>query len=180
MLDAFHSRFSRLLLALLLASATLWLGGTVVRAALGYDVFVPGTLDLKPTLDDAEKLATIRLFVSTAAYTGWAFGIAALCAIVLSIRERAAYAHRGWMLMIAILAWLLVPLQGWSVYHDYLLAQHFDMSTDTMMPLLSMPELLVVFRERIANVGLAMSNGLSVLIGFTIIILAAMRPLERS
>lgn len=180
MLDAFHSRFSRLLLALFLVGAVLWLGGTVVRAAVGYDVFIPGTLEYKPTLDDTERVTAIRLFVSTAAYTGWAFAIAALSVVVLSVRERAAYARRGWMLMIAIMCWIVIPLQGWSIYYDYQLAQHFDMSSDTMIPLLSTSELLVIYRDRFADVGLAMANGMSMLIGITILILAAMRPLERT
>jgi hypothetical protein len=46
--------------------------------------------------------------------------------------------------------------------------------------LLSTSELLVIYRDRFADVGLAMANGMSVLIGITILILAAMRPLERT
>jgi len=180
MLDAFQHRFSRLMLALFLLSAVVWLGGTVIRAAIGYDVFVPGTIEYKSSMSDAERVATIRLFVSTAAYTGWAFGVASLCVLVLTFTQRAVYARRGWMLMMAILCWLLIPMQGWSFYHDYQLAQHFDLTTDPMIPLLATNELLEVFRNRIADVGLAMANGLSILSGITIITLAAMRPLERT
>jgi hypothetical protein len=38
------------LLATFLFSATLWFGGGLVRTAIGFDVFLPGTLDIKPFL----------------------------------------------------------------------------------------------------------------------------------
>ncbi len=55
--------------SLVAMSAVLWFGGSIVRYAIAFDVFLPGTLTLKPFLTPGEVNATIRLHAAAAGAT---------------------------------------------------------------------------------------------------------------
>lgn len=175
----FSSLASRIVLAIVLLSSTIWLGGTVVRTAVGYGVFVPGTLVYAPEGSDAERLAVIRLFASTAAITGWAFAVAVFFGLVMAVQERRSFRKNGWLLMCVILGVLVAASQGYVIWEDYIFSQHFDFRLAIPVPLLSAKELMEIYLNRMSNIGISMAHILSVLSAATIIIIAAVRPLTR-
>jgi hypothetical protein len=166
----------RILTAVFLVCAVVWLGGSIVRTVIGYDLFIPGTLALKPNMSDTDRLTVIKLYALTGAWTGWAFGIAAIIGLVLSIAVRDRYRRHGWLLMTAIFVWLLLPIGGWLLWQDYELIRYFDPSTG--VALAKTEEIIWFFVQRMSDTTIGITSGLSLLAALTVVIIVAVRPLE--
>ncbi|MCU0329999.1 MAG: hypothetical protein MUC47_03355 [Candidatus Kapabacteria bacterium] len=166
----------RFLTAVFLLCAVVWLGGSVIRTVIGYDLFVPGTLQLKPNMSDTERLTVIKLYALSGAWTGWAFGIASIMGLVLSVALRNSYRRYGWMMMTAMFVWLLVPVGGWLLWQDYELIRYFDPSTG--VALARTEEIIWFFVQRMSDTTISITSGLSLLAAITIVIIVSVRPLE--
>lgn len=178
MSSPFSAPLTRLFLLLFIAGGVVWLGGTVIRAAVGFDVFVPGTLVFKPEQPEIVRLHTIRLFALAGAWTNWSFAVCAVGAIGLMILTRSLFRQRGWLLMCAILLVLILPVQGYLIWDDIRLIQLFDRNIGT--PLAGVGEIFGVFLQRYTNLALNMMAALSFMAAATIVFLATLRPLHRN
>jgi hypothetical protein len=178
MTSPYASKTTRIFLLLFVLGGILWLGGNVVRGVVGFDVFVPGTVDYRIEQSEAVRLNTIRLFAFTGAWTNWAFVGVAVGGMALMWRLRTEFKARGWLLMAALFLILLIPAQGFLIWKDYELLQYFDLRTG--VPLAQPSEILRVFAERVSNVANSMTAGLSILAAITVVIILAIRPLHRS
>lgn len=94
-----------------LLGATVFLGGSVVRASLAFDLFVPGTLTWKSWYSNDTMAQTIRLFAQTGFYTLIGYAIALVFGLVVWVVQRSAWRTSGWLLMSGILCVLYVPVE---------------------------------------------------------------------
>lgn len=126
-------RWQRVLLSLSALGAVLWLGGAVVRTAIAYDLFVPGTLVFKTSLPPDAVAQTLRLYSRTAFYTSYGYGIALLGFIPVFLSVKKRWRSYGWLLITGVLVCLYIPLEAVFLYYDWLLAQVVP-NADTLVP----------------------------------------------
>ena len=165
-------RAARAALFVLVLSGIVWLGGVNIRAMIGNDMLKTGTLEFEEFLaPEAEReifrLLSLASLVVMVAYTAvLVSGTAFLATTPMRLREH------GWLMMSAILFYLFVPVEV------------FTMSLDARMVYLEFFTTAGndVFRELfIARVAaLAGAPLVALLCYYTIIGLAVFRPLMHS
>jgi len=76
----------------------IWFGGSVIRTAVAYDLFEPGSaLTIKSYYSDLQKMETVRLFAVGALYTDIAYGVALVSSIILCAYWKQYLKKRGWL-----------------------------------------------------------------------------------
>lgn len=173
----FRSRTTQFLLTLFVLGGLLWLGGSVIRTVIGFDVFIPGTLQFKPEQTDAVRMNTLRLFAQTGPWTSWGFAAAFLGGVGLIIACRKRMHAWGWLMMSAILFLLIAPIEGYLMWKDYQLILYFDRATGA--PLASMSDIFSVFLQRFQNLIVNMASGFAFFAAVTIVLFTTFRPLHR-
>jgi len=118
-----RSKSNRFFLMLLIAGAIIWLGGSIVRAAIGFDIFIPGTLDRKPFLTNEQVNYSLRLYGITAFYTLFGYGATLLGAIGLTFSLRRSLKRYGGIFMALTLFYLCLPVEVYAAMLDIKLVQ---------------------------------------------------------
>ena len=113
----------KLLGSVVVMSVILWFGGSVVRMAIGYDLFIPGTLNLKHFLTPSEINYSIRVFALTGFYTAVCYGVAWLSVLLLLIMVSKKLKENGWLFMALILFLLASPIELYQIQFDIKLIQ---------------------------------------------------------
>jgi len=166
----------RVFLSLFAVGGVIWLGASIARMVVGFDVFTPGTLLFKATQSESVRLHTIWLFTLLGGWTGWSFLATTVGGLGTALIVRTAFATHGWMLMAAILLLLLIPVQAYVAWEDYQLWTFFDRSTG--MPLAQPAEIIAVFLQRYTNTAVNIMLGMSLLAAVTLILFCTIRPLQ--
>jgi hypothetical protein len=157
----------KLLASIVVLSIVLWFGGTVVRVAIGYDVFVPGTLLLKPFLTPTEVNYSIRIFTLAGFYTAVCYIIGWISSIMLMFMLRKKMKANGWLFMAFILFFLASPIELYQIQFDVkliLFTQNLDFRT-----LLQSSEFFEMFMQkftpRLSGLGFVsiIANGIALL-----------------
>jgi hypothetical protein len=164
------SRWFKLFITLFTLGGVVWFGTSITRMVVGFDVFVPGTLELKTTHSEEVRLHTIWLFTLLGGWTGWAFGVA-------TVMLRSQYRTHGYLMMATILFALLIPVQAYVAWQDYTLWTLFDRTSG--MPLAQPAEILRVFLYRYTTTAVNVMIGMSMLAALTILLVLTLRPLVR-
>jgi hypothetical protein len=113
------SKVSKLLITILAVGFVVWLGGNVVRNAIAYDVFVPGTaLEVKNWYSDIEKLSIVSVFRIASFYTIVGYAMTIVSSIALFIMFKKYFKTKGWLLMSFILIFLTIPVELFLIYYD--------------------------------------------------------------
>lgn len=167
----------RAFLSLFAVGGVIWLGASIARMVVGFDVFVPGTLEFKPTQSEAVRLHTIWLFTLLGGWTGWSFLLATVGGIGTAVIVRRSFRTHGWLLMSAVLLMLLIPVQAYVAWEDYRLWTFFDRTTG--MPLAQPAEIIAAFLNRYTNTTVNILLGMSLLAALTMILFCTIRPLQR-
>lgn len=173
----FRSRTTQLLLTLFVLGGLVWLGGSVVRSVIGFDVFVPGTLSFKPEQTDVVRMNTVRLYALTGPWTSWGFATCFFGGIGLIVALRSSMRRFGWLLMSAILFVIIIPIEGYLIWKDYQLVLYFDRATSA--PLASVSEIFTVFLTRFQHQLLNMASGFAFFAAITLVLCTTFRPLHR-
>jgi len=113
-----NTRFQRLLAFLGIMGGIIWLGGSIVRAAIAFDLFIPGTLTFKPTMSAEAMLQTIRLFGVTAFYTMVSYGFFVVLGTAFWLSLRGLWRVRGGVFIAGVLFLLYVPVEAIQLYYD--------------------------------------------------------------
>ncbi len=162
--------------SLVAMSAELWFGGSIVRYAIAFDVFLPGTLTLKPFLTPGEVNATIRFFAITGFYTAVCYAVTWVFSIVLMILLRGRLKVNGWLFMSFVLFYLASPIELYQMWFDVRLielTQRIDYRS-----LMATNDLLTIFMERFSP----KLNGIgfiSILAHFTVLLYVIWQPLKK-
>lgn len=166
----------KVFLSFFILGGIIWLGGGIVRNAVAFDLFNPGTLELKQAHTEGMRLQTVRVYALIGGWTSAGFLAAILGGIAVFILERKEWKRRAWIVMSAILFFLIIPIQLWMMWQDYRLWQLFDVWSG--MPLAHPAEIVGVFLNRIQDTTASVMNGLSFLVALTITLVLIWKPLE--
>jgi hypothetical protein len=99
-------------------SAIFWLGGTNARALIGNDLLKPGTVDFEDYLSATSEREVFRLISVTSVIIGFSYAAALVSSIVALIASPLRFREHGWLLMAAILFYLFVPVEIFTMIID--------------------------------------------------------------
>jgi hypothetical protein len=101
-----------------------WFGGSIVRSAVGIDLFYPNAeMILKSHYTNEIRMHSAYLFATLALYPGVAYIIAFITGLTLFIMLRKYMKREGWLFMAFILFFLASPMELYMLL-DGLKAQY--------------------------------------------------------
>lgn len=111
--------FEKIILTILVLSLTMFIGGNIVRYAIAYDLFVPGTeLKLKEWYSDAILINTVHLFAVASFYTITGFITAFISSLIIFAIRIKDLKRYGWLFMAFILFFLASLVEFYLIYND--------------------------------------------------------------
>jgi len=169
------SILTKIFLSVLAIGAIIWLGGTVTRNAIAFDLFVPGTaLTLKNWYSEEMQLTTVSLFRIAGFYTIVGFCMTFVSAIYLFIIYKKEFKSKGWLLMSFVLFFLASPIEFYLMYYDIKIILAFNnMQIDSFHDSIINDFFIARFSK------LTIPATLSFLASFTAILLLIWQPLNK-
>ncbi len=161
----------RIALFVIVVAGTFWLGAVNIRATIGNDLLKPGTLEFEEYLAPEAESEIYRLISIVSVIVLASYAITVTGSIVFLATCPFKMKQHGWLLMSAILFYLFVPVELFTMYLDgRMIYLEFFTTADNQ-----------VFRELfIARVGaLAGAPVIAHLCYYTIIALAIFQPMKR-
>jgi hypothetical protein len=161
----------RTALFVMIVAATIWLGGVNIRAMIGNDMLKTGTLQFEEYLAPEAEREIFRLISLASAVIISAYLVTLVSSIVFLFRSPFRLKEHGWLLMSAILFYVFVPVEAFTIYLDArMIYLEFFTTAENQ-----------VFRELfIARVtALAGAPIIALLCYYTIIGLAIFQPLKK-
>lgn len=128
------SLFSKISWLLFAFGIILALGGQFIRLSVIYDLYIPGTLELKTWYTWQIQHQTVRLYANAFIYCGIGYIMATLGAIMVIFTSASQLKKKGWMFMSVVLWLLAVGFSAKSLYSDY------NLATYLLSPSASTPE----------------------------------------
>ena len=166
-----NSTIWRVALFVFIVSSTLWLGSAYVRAMIGNELLKFGTLTFEEYIaPDAEREIFRLLSLASLSVIGW-YVVALVSSIVFLLSCPFILKEQGWLTMSAILFYLFVPVEAFTMYLDgKMIYTEFFTTADNQ-----------AFRELfIARIGgLAGTPFIATLCYYTIMALAVFQPLKK-
>lgn len=148
-----------------------WLGGSIFRLLIGFDIFIPGTNILKGYSDEL-SLHLSQLYAVTAPYADISFIVLFLICVYLAIKFSKQLKEYGWLFMIFVIIFLLSIPNGVLFYYDY----HLVIAAAKEGITFNSPEIQKYFLDRFINVNYL--DPIVLISGLSIPILLAFRPLS--
>jgi hypothetical protein len=109
---------TRFFLFLLALGTVLWLGGTVYRAIIANEFFLPTTLVFDPGINVHQERMLFQLVAASSTIIVCAYLTVLVSAIVLLRRTQLTFKDNGWMLMASILFFMFVPAEIFTAWLD--------------------------------------------------------------
>ena len=162
----------RIALFICVVAAIFWLGAVNVRALIGSDLLKRGTLEFEEYLAPEAELEIFRLISATSVVVLVSYAITVISSIVFLATSPFRMKQHGWLLMSAILFYVFVPIEIFTLYIDWkMIYLEFFTTADNAL-----------FRELfLARVGaLAGAPVIAHLCYYTIIALAIFQPMKKS
>ncbi len=122
----------RAALMFLIIAGALWLGGTVYRALIANELFIPGSLEFDPAVQPAQEQTLYQLIFASSVVVLVSYLITLISAIVVFWRIPLRVKDHGWLLMAAILVFMFVPVEMFTAYLDIHFFYLWDWTTDAM------------------------------------------------
>lgn len=171
-----NDRTTKILLSILAIGFILWFGGSVVRTAIGYDLFNPDAqLELKNYAPEI-RMHSVYLFANLAIYTGVGYGVSFLFSIITFFKIKKDLKTQGWLFMAFVLFLLASPIQLYLIYLDYGLAMEVVRSG-----LRDFNSYIVQqnFYQRFVDTKLTVMSSLSFLANLTALVYFIWKPLQK-
>jgi hypothetical protein len=169
------STAQRIALFLTALGGIVWLGGLIIRAAVGFDMFIAGTLTFKPDMPALAQAQTLRLFARTAFYTLSGYGAFLLAGAWLWLSFRSTWRERGGLFVGGMLVLLYIPVEVWQGWYDLRLIWLTQYATYADFPLDAAKVLLT---KRITILGGA-GPFLSMLAYITAVFFLIVQPMKK-
>jgi hypothetical protein len=165
------ARTWRIALYILVIASVFWLGGINIRAMIGNDMLKTGTLEFEDYLSPEAEREIFRLLSFSSLVTMASYLVALVSSIVFLATSPFRLKEHGWLMMSAILFYLFVPVEAFTMCLDGRMI-YLEFFTTTSNE---------TFRELfIARVtALAGTPMIALLCYYTIIALAVFQPLRR-
>jgi hypothetical protein len=162
----------RVSLFVLVVASIFWLGAVNIRAIIGNDMLKTGTLEFEEYLDPEAEREIFRLLSFASLVIIISYAIVLISGTVFLVTSPFHLKEHGWLMMSAILFYIFVPVEVFTMYLDGKMAYREFFTTDGN----------AVFRELfVARVGaLAGTPVIALLCYYTIIALAVFRPFTKS
>jgi hypothetical protein len=158
-------------LLVLVVSGIVWLGAVNIRAIIGSDMLKTGTLEFESYLPPDAEREIFRLLSLTSLVVIGGYAVTLVSSVIFLAASPFRLRQNGWLLMSAILFYIFVPVELFTIALDArMVYNEFFTTTDNS-----------VFRQLfIARVSaLAGAPAVATLCYYTIIGLAVFRPLIR-
>ena len=162
---------SRVSLFFLIVSSIIWLGAVNVRAVIGNELLVFGTLDFKQNLDPELEREVFRLISLSSVIVIAGYLATFASALVFAKTTELRFKQNGWLMMSAILFFLFSPVEFYTIFLDWRMIALDFFSDPTLR------EFRVLFIHRLA--ALAGVPIIALLCYYTIIALAVWQPMKR-
>lgn len=165
----------KLLLSVLAFGLVVYIGGTIVRTAVAFEIYVPGTeMTLKTEYSDALRLHTVKLFATGALYTDIGFIAALIASIGICIVFNKQVKQKGWLFIALMLIFIATPIELYLTYLD------FKLNSVIWDAVGSFNDVAIkeFFARRFTK--LTIPSALAFLAISTSILLAVWRPLDKS
>ncbi len=162
---------TKISLALFIIGAIVWLGAVPVRAAIGNELLEFGTINFKQNLSPEIERELYRLLSYTTLLTMSGYVVALASAVIFVKTTTLSYKQHGWLLMCAILFFMFVPVELFTLTLDWkIIGLNFWGSWE-----------LVEFRKAFIARFTALAGVplIALLSYFTIIVVAAWQPLKK-
>lgn len=114
------------------------LGGQFIRLSVIYDLYIPGTLELKSWYSWQIQHQTVRLYANAFIYCGIGYVLATLGVVMVILTSASLLKKKGWMFMSVILWLLAVGFSAKSLYSDYTLVNYLRDATASTSQALTM------------------------------------------
>jgi hypothetical protein len=163
---------TKISLTLFLLGAVVWLGALSTRAMLGNELLQFGTIELRTDLDPGLERELFRVisYATILVMGGYAAALAGAIGFVATATVN--WKKHGWLLMCAILFFIFVPVELWSMKLDW---KMIGLNFWGDWPLEEFRK--AYLRRLTALSGLPVIANLSY---YTIIVIAVWRPFERT
>ncbi len=161
----------RIALFMFIISATLWLGGSHIRAIIGNDLLKFGTLEFEEYIAPDAEREIFRLLSFASLFVMVSYCVSLVSSIVFLATSPFKLKEHGWLMMSAILFYLFVPVEAFTSYLDGTMVYTELFTTADN----------IVFRELfLARLdALAGTPLIATLCYYTIIALAVFQPLKK-
>lgn len=170
-----YTKVAKILISLYVLGNLLWLGGSIIRTSIAFEIFVAGTeLKLKTEYTDVVKLHNVKLYAYSALYTDFGFSLTLVSAIMLMIYLRKSIKKQGWLFMAFALLVIAVPYEFYQMYLDIKLNYVFNNSPPLLFSDKSITDFFIVRFTKLSIWG-----ALSFLTAITSIIIIVWRPLDK-
>lgn len=168
----------KLFLTFTILGIIVWLGGSVIRNAIAYDIFIPGTLIQKPSLDAISVNNTIRLYSLTAFYTITGYALVCIGMLFLLFQNISMLKKKGWLFMIVALFILAIPAEVYLILFDIELVKTLQSSADNYTINTRLSD--TFFRKFSSDSFASQASALTMMAYITSLILFAFRPLDKT
>ncbi len=170
------NRFQKILIFLWSVGIILWIGGSIVRASIVYDIFEPriNSIAFRDWVTENFALWTVRHFSIGSLYTGIGFVLALVSSISLFPSMKKKFKFEGWLMMSYLLFFLAALSEFFLLYNDIRLGLYvfFNDNLDYYSS-----EIQTFFHNRFAKLNFLMVyNWLAI---FTILFLFVFKPLKK-
>jgi hypothetical protein len=162
----------RVALTVCVFSSILWLGGVHFRMLLANDLLKSGSLEIVEYIPPEAEREVYRLISVTSTMILPCYAMAVISGLIFLAASPYRLREHGWLMMSAILFYLFVPLEIFTMTLDVRMIYHeFFTTADNR-----------VFRELfLARVGALKGAPLvAILSYYTIIVLAVFQPMKRT
>lgn len=169
------STLQKSLIAAFILAFALWFGGGIIRNSIAFDVFLPGTLDVKPFLKQEQINYSLRLLGVTGYYTvaGYALAFFSLSGLLMVFRKQLK--SQGWMFMSFILFYLCSPVEFYQMWIDLKLI--FRTNAIDFVSLMRDDGLFTLFKERF-HPWMTAASFITLLSYLTALLFLAWQPLK--
>jgi len=124
----------RFWLFLVVVSGVIWLGCVNARAIIGNDLLKPGTLEFDEFLSPVAEREIFRLLSMTSVLILGSYGVLFVSSIFFLASSPYSMKQHGWLLMSAILFYLFVPVEAFTMYLDgKMIYQEFFTTVDNQV-----------------------------------------------
>jgi hypothetical protein len=166
-----EKRSAKIALAILVISAVIWLGGINVRAMIGFDLLIPGTLDFKSNIHPYIERQVYGLLAQSSLIVYISYSVVWICGIWFLKTTRFRLKYHGWLMMSAVLFYVFTPVEVYTGVLDARMWLLDHVGSNDLV------EYRKLFIHRLAALsGVPM---IALLCYYTIIMLAIFQPLKK-
>lgn len=166
-----EQRSSKTALCILLIAGVVWLGGINIRAMIGFDLLIPGTLEFKSNIHPYIERQVYGLLAQSSMIIYIAYCIVWISGLWFLKTTRLRLKYQGWLMMSAILFYVFTPVE---VYTGILDAEMWWLDHIGSNDLVEYRKLFIHRLAALSGVPM-----IALLCYYTIIVLAVFQPLKK-